>query len=85
MEYTDGQKVYFQFNQELYEDETWYPGTILRKSPYSKCYEIVVKGMWHHFFAPKERIQPREEDVDELMVWKQLWEEANYCSVFNPR
>ena len=84
MEYQSGQKVYFQFHSD-FEDENWYPGTIVKHSNYSKCYEVVVKGMWRHFFVPPARLKQREEDLDELVVWKQLWEEANYCSVFNPR
>lgn len=82
MEYARGQKVYFQFHSD-FEDETWYPGTIVKHSDYSKCYEIIVKGLWRHFFAPPERIKPREEDLNELMVWEQLWNEAHYCSVLD--
>ena len=65
MDYKRGDMVYFQFHPEYYEDETWYPGTILRHSDVSKCYEITVKGQWRHFFAPPERLKIREENVDE--------------------
>ena len=82
MDYQNGQKIYFKFHPDL-EDDTWYPGTIVKHSNFSKCYEIIVKGLWRHFFAPSERIKPREENLDELMVWKQLWKEANYCSVLD--
>ena len=56
MKYESGQKIYFQFHPD-YEDDTWYPGTILRHSDITECYEIVVKKHWRHYFAPPTRIQ----------------------------
>ena len=84
MDYKRGDMVYFQFHPEYYEDETWYPGTILRHSDVSKCYEITVKGQWRHFFAPPERLKIREENVDEVVVWERLGEASHYCGVRKP-
>ena len=64
MKYESGQKIYFQFHPR-YEDDTWYPGTILQKDNDTKCYEIVVDKHWRHYFAPPERIKAREENLNE--------------------
>lgn len=78
MKYESGQKIYFQFHPR-YEDDTWYPGTILQKDSDTRCYEIVVDKHWRHYFAPPERIKIREENLNESVVWEQLWKAAHYC------
>ena len=77
MEYKSGDKIYFQFRPD-YEDDTWYPGTILKHSNFTRCYEIVVKKQSRHYFAPPERIKIRTENIDEAILWKQLWDAANF-------
>lgn len=69
--YKSGDKIWFQFHPD-YEDTNWYPGTIVEKTPYSKCYRISVKGRVHYYFAPENRIKIRNEDVDEQAVFEEL-------------
>lgn len=82
--YKIGQKVYFQINP-MWEDTNWYPGIISGLPDESKCYQIMIPDYWRRFYAPETRLKERSDELDEFMVWKQLWEEENHRPVPDTR